>query len=273
MNYTEKNGDLLAAVPGFSLSDTLNCGQCFRWKQTGDRFHGIHQGHPLTISQEGELLRFYGISPEELETVWIPYFDLEGDYLGLNRTYEGDPVLKRACRFAGGIRILRQDPWEALCSFIISQNNNIPRIKGIVSRLCDLLGEPTGDDRSFPAPEKLAEQTEESLAPLRAGFRNGYLLDAARKVASGEVPLSDIETMPLDEARETLRKIRGVGPKVAECTLLYGFHRLDAFPIDTWIRKALERYFPDGFPEVPAKGVAQQYLFHSIRSWPEENAE
>ena len=110
MNYTEKNGDLLAAVPGFSLSDTLNCGQCFRWKQTGDRFHGIHQGHPLTVSQEGELLRFYGISPEELETVWIPYFDLEGDYLGLNRTYEGDPVLKRACRFAGGIRILRQDP-------------------------------------------------------------------------------------------------------------------------------------------------------------------
>lgn len=258
--------DLLLKVPGFSLADTLDCGQCFRWEPTADgAFHGVHLGRPLTVSQEGDLLRFRRVTPEELQILWIPYFDLDTDYPAMNCAFCADPTLREACRYAGGIRILRQDPWEALCSFIISQNNNIPRIKGILSRLCENFGEPCGDGWSFPGPEILAVQTPETLAPLRAGFRVRYLLDAAQKTSSGQIDLSAIPRLTLNEARAELMKITGVGPKVADCALLFGFHRLDAFPVDTWIKKALARYYPNGFPQIPHAGVAQQYLFHYIR--------
>ena len=258
--------DLVAEVPGFSLADTLDCGQCFRWERREDGFRGVCRSRSLTVAQEGERLRFRGVSREEFAEVWAPYFDLDGDYDALKRAYSADPTLAAACRYAGGIRLLRQEPWEALCSFIISQNNNIPRIKGIISRLCQSFGEPVGEDWAFPGPERLAELTVEDLAPLRAGFRARYILDAARKVAGGAVDLEAIPGLSMEEAREALRKISGVGPKVAECALLYGFHRLEAFPVDTWIRKALAQYYPEGFPAVPCAGVAQQYLFHYIRT-------
>ncbi len=258
--------DLAAEVPGFSLADTFDCGQCFRWERREDGFRGVCLGRSLTVAQEGDRLWFRNTSREEFEERWVPYFDLEEDYAALNRTYSADPTLAEACRYAGGIRILRQEPWEALCSFIISQNNNIPRIKGIISRLCQNFGEPAGDDWAFPGPERLAELAVEELSPLRAGFRAKYILDAARKVAGGQVDLQIVSGLSLEDARRELQKIAGVGPKVAECALLYGFHRLDAFPVDTWIKKALARYYPEGFPAVPCAGVAQQYLFHYIRN-------
>ena len=162
----------------------------------------------------------------------------------------------------GGIRILRQQPWETVISFIISANNNIPRIRGIIDRLCTGFG----TDGCFPTPEQLAVQTPETLSPLRAGFRTKYILDAARKVADGTLCLDQLADMPLQQAREQLMTVNGIGPKVAECILLYGFHRLDAFPVDTWIKKVLCQCYPDGFPEwIAPKGVAQQYLFHYIR--------
>lgn len=254
-------------LPGFSLADTLDCGQAFRWKQIGENtFSGIHQGHSLTVSQQGDRIRFDGVTEEEFSYIWAVYFDLDTDYDSMKAVFSADPVLKEACGFCGGIRLLRQDPWEALCSFIISQNNNIPRIKGIIDRLCRQFGEPCGEDFAFPSPERLAACSLEDLAPLRAGFRAKYILDAAQKVEDGMVDLTEIPALPMAEARETLMQIKGVGVKVAECALLYGFHRLDAFPVDTWIRKALAEYYPDGFPAfAEPRGVAQQYLFHYIR--------
>lgn len=254
-------------LPGFSLADTLDCGQCFRWEALpAGGFRGIVSGRALTASQEGESLLLHGVTEEDFP-FWSRYFDLETDYASMAAVFSKDPTLEKACRAAGGIRLLRQDPWEALCCFIISQNNNIPRIKGIVSRLCEQFGEPLAEGFAFPRPEALAGRTAEELSPLRAGFRAKYILDAAEKAASGALPLTDLETMPMDEARALLTTIHGVGPKVAECALLYGLHRLEAFPVDTWIKKALARYYPDGFPPfAEPRGVAQQFLFHYIRT-------
>lgn len=253
-------------IKGFSLKDTLNCGQCFRWEEQPDgSFHGIVNGRNITVLQEGDILFLPDIGEEELP-FWQEYFDLGTDYAALKKQFSKDPTLSLACEKAGGIRLLRQDPWETLCSFIISQNNNIPRIKMIIARLCEQFGENTGNGYAFPSAAALAGCTVEDLAPLKAGFRAKYILDAARKVVSGELDLAALNEMPLEEARVQLMKIYGVGPKVAECALLYGFHRLDAFPVDTWIKKALQRYYPDGFPDfAEPKGIAQQFLFHYIR--------
>jgi len=176
--------------------------------------------------------------------------------------------LKAASGFAGGIRILRQDPWEALCSFIISQNNNIPRIKGIVERLCASFGEEIKEGfYSFPAAEKIATLTLEDLAPLRSGFRAKYILDGAKRVADGEIDLDALKELALDEARQELMKIYGVGEKVADCTLLFGLSHIDAFPKDVWIKKAMAKLFDGSLPEcaAPYAGIAQQYIFHYAR--------
>lgn len=278
MTITEKNGGILVRLPYLSLADTLDCGQCFRW-ETSDNctFRGCHNGHFLTVSQQNTCqphdeteIFFHNTTREEFETVWRPYFDLDTDYHAMQQVFRNDPTLALACDYAGGIRILRQDPWEALCSFIISQNNNIPRIKGIITRLCETFGDHTADGTTFPRPERIAGLSLDDLSSLRAGFRAKYILDAAQKIANGEIELSTVAAMPIDEARKVLQTIRGVGPKVAECALLFGFYRREAFPIDTWIKKVLNIYYPSGFPDfaVPDGGVAQQYLFHYVRNHP-----
>lgn len=259
--------DIIFKIPGFSLAQTLGCGQAFRWKETApNRFAGICGSRRLVVSQDGDILRLHSIQEEDA-AFWRSYFDLDTDYSAFQSVFSADPTLQTACRYCGGIRILRQDPWEALISFIISQNNNIPRITGIIDRLCTCFGNDCGGYFSFPPAETLACRTPEELAPLRAGFRTKYILDAARKTADGTVQLQKIPHMPLDTARAELMKIKGVGIKVADCALLYGFHRLDAFPVDTWIKKVLAEFYPDGFPaEIQPCGVAQQYLFHFIRN-------
>lgn len=274
MRYTAKNNTIsVSEIYPFSLRDTLDCGQCFRFsEEKGGFFRGVALGRVLSVRQEGDVLLFDSCTPEEWETVWAPYFDLQADYTEIHRACACDPILAAAAKAAGGIRILRQEPWEALCSFIISQNNNIPRIKGIISRLCETFGEPLpGGFFSFPGPETLAGCSEADFAPLRCGFRWKYLKDAAERVASGELSLSRVAALPLDEAREALMTIKGVGPKVADCALLFGFHRLEAFPRDVWIKRIMARYFPHGLPErvQAAGGVVQQYLFHWARTCPE----
>ena len=168
-----------------------------------------------------------------------------------------------------GIRILKQEPWEALCSFIISQNNNIPRIMGIIDRLCSTYGDKNEKgEYTFPSYEKLINLTVEDLAPLRAGFRSKYILDAAQKLYNKEIDLQKIYSASMDEARNELMKIKGVGPKVAECTLLYGFGKKEAFPVDVWVKRIVSELYPEGLPECIKgnEGIAQQYLFHWRRN-------
>lgn len=259
---------------GFDLAQTLDCGQAFRWGPLPDgSWQGAALGHALVLRQAGGGVAL-SCTQAEFDGIWRRYFDLDEDYEEKRRALSAcSPVLAQAAAFAPGIRILRQDPWEALCSFIISQNNNIPRIKGILHRLCQGWGQPIpgSDLHAFPTPQALAGQSPEGLAPLRAGFRAKYLVDAARKVAGGQVVLEEIAAAPLEDARAQLQKIQGVGPKVAECALLYGFHRMECFPMDVWMKRAMAVLLP-GFS--PADfggnaGLAQQYLFHYSRLHPE----
>jgi N-glycosylase/DNA lyase len=163
---------------------------------------------------------------------------------------------------------MRQPVFETLITFIISQNNNIPRISGIVERLCDNFGEDRGGYRDFPSAETLSELSTFDLAPIRAGFRDKYIIDAARNWVDGTVREEFLKTAPLDSARDMLMKIKGVGPKVADCVLLFSANRLETFPKDVWIKRAMESLFPDGLPECAREyaGIAQQYIFHYARN-------
>ncbi len=246
----------------FDLGLCLDCGQAFRWTEKDGKWQGVAYGKALTVKQiENKLI--FDCTKEDFEEIWKNYFDFDCDYEKITASYD-DKYLQTAVNEYSGIRILRQEPWEALCSFIISQNNNIPRIKGIVHRLCDTFGEGVEGKKSFPSAEKLAKLTVQDLAPLRAGFRAKYIIDAAQKVASGEVDFNKIHENSIEFGREELQKIKGVGAKVAECTLLYGFHKLDAFPVDVWVKRIMAEMYPDGLPECTkgTEGIAQQYLFH-----------
>lgn len=254
-------------IYSFDLAKTLDCGQAFRWKRQPDgSFVGAALSHAAKITQQNDEIT---IISDADESFWRGYFDVDTDYQAIIEGLSQVEQMKEPCRLCGGIRVLRQDGWEALASFIISQNNNIKRISGIIERLCESFGDEIGMGLySFPSAERLAALTADDLAPLRCGFRARYLIDAAQKVASGEVALSELYTMPIDDARKRLKTIVGVGNKVADCALLFGFYRVECFPVDVWIRRALEEFFPSGIPEamLPYAGIAQQFIFDYMRT-------
>jgi len=263
------NTVILTGVQNFGMDDTLDCGQSFRWEKIADnKYEGIAFSRHLVVEMEKDKLMLHGSSLDDFNNIWCAYFDFDRDYGQLKKELSKDPVLAKAVKFAGGIRVLRQDSWEALCTFILSQNNNIPRIKGLVKRLCENFGEEIEGGFTFPEAKKLTGLTAEDLAPVRAGFRAKYILDAAEKVASGSINMSAVCELPVDEARAELMKILGVGPKVADCALLFGFNRIECMPADVWIKRALEMFYPCGFPTkyMPVAGLAQQYLYHYVRS-------
>ena len=274
-------GGIRAPYP-FDAAETLDCGQAFRWAELpaeagASLWEGVAFGKYLRVEQRGQQVWLH-CSPEDYEHTWRAYFDLEEDYAPKREALAAmSPALAEAAAFAPGIRILRQEPWEALCSFIISQNNHIPRIKGIIERLCQRLGEelPGTGWHAFPTAERLAACSLEDLAPLRAGFRAKYLLDAARKVASGQVDLARVAAAPVEEGRRELQTIFGVGPKVAECAMLYGFHKTECFPMDVWMKRAMATLLPGRRPEEFGEnaGLAQQYLSHYSPLHPELFAE
>ena len=282
MQYRQTpQGILIEDAGEFDLAQTLDCGQCFRWEPVGENaYQGIAMGRCLLVARQEAGVLLKGCTWEEFNTLWRPYFDLDRDYARIRRRLgRGDPILRQACAYAPGLRLLRQEPFEALCSFILSQNNRIPRIKAIISRLCALLGEPlepleslpnTPGAYAFPTPQRLAGASVEELSPLRCGYRAAYLLDAAQQVAGGRLDLAETAALPLEDARRRLMEIKGVGNKVADCVLLYGMHRLDAFPMDVWIKRAMAHLYPGETAERfgPYAGIAQQYLFHYSRMHP-----
>ncbi|MCI1966162.1 MAG: DNA-3-methyladenine glycosylase [Oscillospiraceae bacterium] len=249
-----------------TLGQTLDCGQCFRWERLPD---GSWRGAAGACGAH--------LTKENLKRVledpfWADYFDMARDYDAIREHFAAlHPVLKEAAGYAPDLRILNQNPWEALCSFILSQCNNIKRIKGLVSRLCGAYGEPCGAFHSFPGPESLARLDEQDLRALGCGYRAGYLLAAARHTAEGKLDFDRLRSLPLDEARQKLTELPGVGPKVADCALLYGLHRLEAFPTDVWMKRAMKVLFPGWKPKDFGKyaGIAQQYIFHYSRNHPE----
>ena len=271
MNIKTENNNLIVETDGvINLDYTLDCGQSFRWKKENEIWQTVAYGKKISVKQIDEKnITFYDTNEEDFENIWKQYFDLERDYPSIISRFENDEFLKEASSKYYGIRVLNQEPWEAICSFIISQNNNIPRIKGIIDRLCENFGEKLADGFfTFPSAEKISSLTVEDLSVLRAGFRAKYILDAANKVANREIDLDKIFSEKISYGREELMKIKGVGPKVAECALLYGFRKAEAFPVDVWVKRIMSELYPDGIPACayPEIGIAQQYLFHWRRN-------
>ena len=248
-------------------------GQCFRWQTHEDgRIAVPHAGRVLTMTPADEDTYSLDCSPDEFESLWKPYFDWETDYAAIRaRVTDEDPYLKKACAAGKGLRILRQDPWEVLISFIISQNRNIPQIRRSVRLMCAAAagsGDAEGCEAPFPGPEQIVSLGLDGLTRCRLGYRAGYVLAAARSVMSGELDLGALKTGGLDGCLVGLRSLYGVGPKVAACAALFGFHFLDACPVDVWIRRVFGREYPGGYPfsrYAPFNGVYQQYMFEYER--------
>ncbi len=265
----ENENIVIKGVECFNIGLSLDCGQAFRWRKDAENnWCGIVKNKYLKLKQINDTtVVFYNTTEEDFNDVWLEYFDLSRDYKAILNNYNETNLIS-ACEKYNGIRILKQNEWEAICSFIISQNNNIPRIKGIIERLCESFGEKIDGGYTFPSAETLANKTLEELSCLRAGFRAKYILDAACKISSGEVDIEKIKQMPFDDAKAELLKIKGVGEKVAQCSLLYGFGRIEAFPQDVWVKRIVSELYPDGLPECikGTEGIAQQYLFHWRRN-------
>ncbi len=264
-----KNGVIISNLGRFSLADTLDCGQAFRWQLSGSRWSCIIENRYISAEQlSDESFIIYNQTADDVIAFWGDYFDIYRDYGSIMQKISANSIVKQSVDFCGGIRILKQPEWETLCSFIISQNNNIPRIKGIIERLCTEFGEETAFGFTFPSAERLAMLTTDDLSPIRAGFRAKYIIDAAQKVASREVDFEKIKNLPLDDAREELKKIKGVGNKVADCALLFGFGKTKAFPQDVWIKRAMDKLFGGVLPSEAEEyaGIAQQIIFHYART-------
>ncbi len=269
----------IANIRDFNLDHIFDCGQCFRWeKQADGSYTGVAMGKIVNMQfaedpLSGGTLRIDNCDEVDFQRIWRPYLDLELDYGKLKETLRHSDktgTMAQAIVYGEGIRILKQDLWETLISFIISQNNNIPRIKGCIEKLSKLLGEPAGEYDgkiyySLPTPEALAAADIETLEPVKLGYRAKYLIDTAKKVVEEGF------------IRENLGEYMGVGPKVESCIELFGRHNLAAFPIDVWVKRVMSRLY--GFEEKDVKGmadfaketfgdlggVAQQYLFYYIR--------
>lgn len=266
-------------VRDFNLKHIFECGQCFRWNANLNGSYTVVAGNRIaTLSMEytnaektAGILNIDTASCRESEEFWRNYLDLYRDYGKIKEVLaERDDVMRRVIPFGGGIRILKQDSWEATVSFLISQNNNIPRIKNNIRDLSKLLGESIGfyageEYFGIPSPEALAKVTEEELAPVRLGYRAKYLIETAKCIVSKgrQVIESDVKSLC------------GVGPKVANCINLFGLGKVESFPIDVWIKKTMtdlygikkddemKAYAEKTFGEYA--GIAQQYLFYYVR--------
>ncbi len=263
----------ITGVTEFELARTFECGQCFRWNVSSETAYvGVAMGRAVRIRRGGGSLFITG-TLDDFNKIWRAYFDLDQDYAAIRCAVCIDDYMTKATTYGAGIRILRQDKWEALCSFILSQNNNIPRIKTIIEALCRAYGDPIEFEgltyHAFPSAEKLASLSAEDLTPLRCGYRAPYILEAARAVALGSLDLEALSSGAPEDALSALKKQTGIGDKVASCVVLFGLHMLDAFPVDTWVKKVLEAQYPQGLdPKIfsPYAGLAQQYMFHYARN-------
>jgi N-glycosylase/DNA lyase len=275
---------MIFPVRDYDLAATLTSGQAFRWKARAGAWEGVIGTRWLRLrSTSNSLVAESG--ERVMDWRWLAdYLQVELDLSGVLATFPEDEPMRAAVAASQGLRLLRQDPWECLASFICSSTKRIVQIQQIIALLCERLGEPVLVPRghepafSFPSPERIAAAGESELRACKMGFRAPNLLSAARMVADGEVSLARLAELPVIEARAALMRLPGVGRKIADCVLLFACGFQDAFPVDVWVMKALRRlYFPRRRASVkrlqefaarhfgPYAGYAQQYLFHYAR--------
>ncbi len=241
-----------------NIRETLLGGQSFSWRDDGDGWY--------SAVLNDRIYRVSSIEDAASDPFLYDYFDLSYDYEKAREEIAAkDDILRRATEGTGLIRLLKQDHWIALISFILSQNNNIKRITGLYDRLSRRYGHPVGEGRfSFPCVEEMKGASEEELREIGTGFRAPFILDAIDKASM----LDEIEEMPFPDAMEALQRIKGVGPKVASCILIFSYQRREGFPMDVWMKKVMREYYPDKDASYfhPYEALSQQYLFSWIRS-------
>lgn len=308
MDYKEMEvfdgGIALKDVKHFHPQQIFECGQCFRWTSQNmekDHYLGIVDGKVLEVKLVEDDVHLHGITEEEFLGFFRDYFDLPRDYGKIKGVLRKDPLLKKAVAFGFGIRILRQDPFETLLSFILSSNNLIPKIREGIRRISELYGDPIlyeGETYyAFPAPDALAKATEEELRAIGLGYRAAYIEKTAKLVYEASLlkiekerraltpeereilsyDLASISALPEEECLKALMRFPGVGIKVADCIMLFSMRKTGAFPVDVWVKKAMVYFYgaePKSLPKMRSfakekfgdlAGFSQQYLFYYAR--------
>lgn len=279
---------ILEEFNSFELEDIFECGQCFRWnKQEDGSYTGVFNNNVLNVKKEAKKITFSGLCQGDIAKTCIEYFDLNRDYIKIKEKLSNiDEYLEKSIQYGQGIRILNQDLWEMIISFIISANNNIPRIKKIIENLSRTYGnELTWNNQkyyTFPTIKQLSKASVEDLRKLGLGFRDKRIYETTKIFLEGKIKLEELEKEEnINNLREKLLTLPGVGPKVADCIMLFGMQKYEVFPIDVWIRRVMNDLYIKNEDETKVSknqieqlarkkygnlaGIAQQYLFFAAR--------
>lgn len=279
-----RNGILLEDVKHFDAKQAFECGQCFRWKAERDgSYTGVAYGRVLNVKSDYEqgVVQLNNTNLEDFENIWFDYFDLGRDYGEIKDKLSRDGILKKAMEYGRGIRLLNQEPWELVISYIISANSNIPKISRSIDILSRMFGQPIQyQDNTyygFPEDEQLSQAELQQIDLCRAGYRCKYIHQSARMIRNRELDLEGVAEMDTAHARKELLRLPGVGPKVADCILLFSMQKHDAYPVDVWVKRVTEHFYIHEDVSMKAiqefarekfgdlAGFAQQYLFYFAR--------
>ncbi|MCU9815472.1 DNA-3-methyladenine glycosylase family protein [Paraclostridium sp. AKS73] len=282
--YEKENSVVIEGALDFDPKHIFECGQCFRWKAEDDgSYTGVAKGRVINVSREGNTVYLKNTNLEDFNTIWKSYFDLDTDYAKIkNELKSMDEYLEKATEFGWGIRILRQDPWEMLISFIISSNNRIPMIQKAISNLSREYGTYIGkfngvDYYDFPTPEQLSKASIVDIRACSTGFRDKYIKATTERVISENEDVYNYENLGTEDCRKKLMEFNGVGPKVCDCIALFGMQKYDTFPVDVWVKRVMQEFYVEDDMSLPKirkyaidkfedlSGFAQQYLFYYAR--------
>lgn len=286
MNIIEKDNQIIleGISEDFEPQHVFDCGQCFRWlKEEDGSYTGVVQGRVINVKKENNKIILDNTNKKDFENIWFEYFDLGRDYSEIkNKLKIMDEYLEKATEFGKGIRILQQDGWEMLISFIISANNRIPMIQRAINNLSERYGKFIGEYRgkkyyAFPTPEELSKASVEEIRACQTGFRDKYIKSVVDYVSENKEDVLSYRKLSTDECIKELVKFNGVGPKVADCITLFGMQKYDTFPVDVWVKRVMEEFYVEDNLSLPKirkfaldkfgdlAGFAQQYLFYYAR--------
>ena len=273
---------VLEGVKNFNIKQVVECGQCFRWKKVTDsNYIGVAYGRVIEVVQEDDKIQILNTTEEDFNNIWQEYFDFDRDYSEVKDKLIDDELLKKSMEFGYGVRVLNQEPFEILISFIISARNSIPVISKTINNISKKYGtklQYKGEDYyTFPTIEQLSIATEDDIRETGASFRSKYIVDTVRRLKDGELSLEEIMALNDDECHTKLQEFKGVGAKVADCVMLFSMKKTSAFPVDVWVKRAMIYFYDakdsslnkirifarDRFGEL--SGFAQQYLFYYAR--------
>lgn len=279
---------VLKEIKNFELAHVFDCGQCFRWNKTeSGSYIGVAFKRVIEVAKEGNDLIIYNTNKDDFQKIWIDYFDLKRDYDKIKEELRNDPILKKSVEYGSGIRLLKQEPFEILISFIISSNNRIPMIKKAIENISEKWGNKVNYKgktyHTFPDIDEIYDKDFDDFKQCSTGFRAKYIENTCKRVYENRNILSHVVSLDDDNCHKELQNFMGVGPKVADCIMLFSMQKYSAFPVDVWVKRAMMHFYVA--PDVSLKkirdfgrekfgklsGFAQQYLFYYAREMKLEN--